>query len=107
MKIDNQQLAGIIEKCFGYAMDGGVKDVDQKKFSAMGKRLRGNLLNLITAEFEASTTQFQEASKELTKVNVILQNDAAVLSNVANTLDQLNKLASILDELLEIASSFH
>ena len=106
MKIDNQQLASIIEKCFDYAMTEGVEEDTKKIFGAIGKRLRGNLLNLISAEFEASTDQFQEASKELTKVNVILQNDATVLSNVADTLDQLNKLASILDELLKVAISF-
>lgn len=107
MKFDNQKLASIIEKCFDYAMTAGVsEDQKKKEFGAVGKRLRGNLVNLISAEFEAATAEFQNATKELAKVNVILQNNAAVLNNIADTLEQLNKLASILDDLLKVATSF-
>ncbi len=106
MNINNQLLAAIIEMCFDYAMDDRVSESSRKDFSAIGKRLRGALLNLITAEFEAESAQFRVANKEIAAVNRGLQEEAQVLENVAATIEQLGKLAAILDELLKVAVSF-
>ncbi|MHC4570896.1 MAG: hypothetical protein ACYS0C_02310 [Planctomycetota bacterium] len=106
MRTDNQKLASIIELCFDYSSNDRVSEEDQKKFLALGKRLRGTLLNLITAEFEADTAQVIEANSQIESVNNKLRNEAQVLDDIANTIEQLGRLASILDDLIGIAAIF-
>ncbi len=106
MRTDNQNLASIIELCFDYSSDNRVSEELQTRFLALGKRLRGTLVNLITAQFEAETAQFIEANNQITILNNRLKNEAQVLDNVANTVEQLGQLVSILDDLIGIAASF-
>ena len=106
MRTDNQNLASIIELCFDYSLDDRVPEELQKKFLALGKRLRGTLLNSITAEFEGDTAQVIEANNQIKAVNNELKNETQVLDNIANTVEQLGQLVSILDDLIGIALSF-
>jgi hypothetical protein len=106
MKINNQLLANIIEKCFDYSCDGGISDTDRKDFAFWGKRLRGILVNIITAEFDGDSAKFKQANAEIKAVNIRLQEATQVLEQVAETVEQLGKLASILDDLLKTAISF-
>jgi len=106
MKIDNQTLTAIIMCCFDLASDDRVPEDWRPQFLAMGKRLRGLLLNLITADFEADTPKFKEASQRLREVNTLLRQEAQVLNDIANAIEQIGKLVGILDELLGVAIKF-
>jgi hypothetical protein len=106
VKINNAELAQVTERCFDLSMDGRVQPGDRTEFLALGKRLRGSLLNLLTAEFTAGTPAVIDANTEIRGLNQSLSHTIQVLNNTAQVVGQLGQLVSILDDLLKIASSF-
>lgn len=106
MKINNAELTQVTERCFDLSMDGRVQSVDRKEFLALGKRFRGSLLNLLTAQFAEGTQVVIEANTKIAGLNQSLSNTTQVLNNTAQVIGQLGQLVSILDDLLKIASAF-
>ena len=106
MKISNAKLAEIVELCFDLSMDGRLSPEMRQEFMVLGKRLRGSLLNLISAEFEKGTSEFTKANAKIEEINKDLKNATQALDNTAKAIGQLGELVSILDDLLKIASSF-
>ncbi len=106
IKVDTTTLSTIINQCFSYSTDGRVAPAQQTAFLADGKRLRGLLLNLLSAQFDDGTQAVLAANKELATVNANLSNSAAALSNVAQTLSDVATLVGNLDKLLSLAASF-
>jgi hypothetical protein len=104
--IDTATLTTIINQCFSNATDARFSPQDQNSFLIEGKRLRGQLLNLLSAQFDNSTPQFSAATASLTKVNTTLSNSATVLANTAATLSSIATLIGNLDKLLTVATSF-
>lgn len=106
MKFDTATLTNVIEKCFDYALDDRVPQAQQKKFLTLGKRLRGSLVNLISAQFDEGTTAVKEANDELKKINTRLKDEAETLNKIADTVKQIGSLVASLDKLLGIAVGF-
>jgi geranylgeranyl pyrophosphate synthase len=106
IKVDTKTLTGIINKCFDNASDGRFSEAQQAAFLADGKRLRGLLLNLLSAQFDDGTQAVFEANNQLASLNSDLSNSAASLANIAQTLNSVASLVSNLDKLLNVASSF-
>jgi hypothetical protein len=106
MKINNGELTQVIDHCFDLSMDGRVHPDDRNEFLALGKRLRGSLLNLLTARFEEGTQEVIEANTKIEGLNKSLSSTTQVLNNTAQGIRQLGQLVSILDGLLKIASNF-
>lgn len=104
--IDASALADIINRCFGYATDGRFTDVQQAAFLAEGKRLRGLLLNLISARFDNGTPAVLEANEQLEAVNTNLANVADTIANAAGRLEDVASLVNNLDALIGIATDF-
>jgi hypothetical protein len=104
--VDTVTLTTIINECFSYATDLQLTPADQNGFLIAGKRLRGQLLNLLSAQFDNTSTQFAAAAKSLTAVNTTLATDATALANTATTLKNIGTLVSNLDKLLTVATSF-
>jgi hypothetical protein len=104
--VDTATLATVINQCFSYATDGRVSAQDQNSFLVEGKRLRGQLLNLLSAQFAAGSAQLAAANASLTAVNAGLTQSATVLANTAQTLNSISTLVGSLDQLLSIATSF-
>jgi hypothetical protein len=104
--IDTTTLTAIINQCFSYATDARVSASDQNTFLIEGKRLRGQLLNLLSAQFDSTSTQFTAATTSLNAVNTSLSQSATALSNTASTLNSVASLVSNLDKLLAVATSF-
>ena len=105
MKTENVTLTKVIEKCFDFSMDGRVPSKKRKEFLALGKQLRGALLNLLTMHFEEGTAEVVEANKKIKSTNNRLRKDEKVLDDVAKTLEKINELATALDGLLKFAAS--
>jgi len=105
-RTDNQKLAEIITLCFDLSMDGGVPEKLRPKFLVLGKRLRGTLINLLSAQFDSQTPKFIKANKKIEEVNKALKKTAEDLKEIADTIEQIGKLVGILDGLLGIAVSF-
>lgn len=106
MKINNGELAQLTERCFDLSMDGRLKPDNRREFLALGKRLRGSLLNLLTAQFAAGTEAVIDANTKITGLIQSLNNTTQVLRNTAQVIGQLGQLVSSLDDLLKIASAF-
>lgn len=106
MKINNTDLTQLIESCFDLSMDGRVDGNYKRDFLALGKRLRGSLLNLLTAQFSNDTKAVIDANNQLRVLNQYLVKIKQDLENIVQVITQLGSLVSILDDLLKIASTF-
>ena len=106
IKIDTTSLSAVISQCFNYSTDGRFSPTQQSAFLADGKRLRGLLLNLLSAQFEDGTKAVLDANNKLTAVNAEISNSAAVLANAAHMLNDVATLVGNLDKLSNIAESF-
>jgi hypothetical protein len=104
--VDTTTLAAVINQCFSYATDARFSTQDQKSFLIEGKRLRGQLLNLMSAQFDAGSADLAAANTSLSAVNTQLTNSATVLANTAQTLSGIVTLLGTLDKLLSVATSF-
>jgi hypothetical protein len=104
VKINNAELTQIIERCFDLSMDGRIHPADRKGFLALGKRLRGSLLNLLAAQFAEGTQAVIEANTEIGGLNNSLSSTTQVFNNTAQVIGQLGQLVSILDDLLNTTS---
>ena len=104
--VDTATLTTVINQCFAYSMNLQLSPQDRNCFLVEGKRLRGQLLNLLSAQFDAGLQQLAAANQSLTSVNAGLAQSAAVLANAAQTLNGIASLVNTLDKLLSIATSF-
>ena len=106
LKVDTTTLSDIINQCFDYSMDGRFSSDQQTALLADGKRLRGLLLNLLSARFDDGTQVVLDANRQLDDINTILSNSATALANAAQTLNGVASLVGNLDKLLNVATSF-
>ncbi len=106
MTVDTTTLVAIINRCFAFSADGRFSDPQQASFLVDGKRLRGLLLNLLSAQFNDGTQAVLDANSKLTEVNTQLDNGAAVLNNATSALTNVSNLVGILDKLLNVAAGF-
>ena len=106
MTVDTTTLTETINRCFDYSMDGRLTPARQTKYLTQGKRLRGHLLNLISARFEDGTQAVIDANAKLKEVNAQLKDSVASLERAAEVLANIAKLVKVLDGLLGIAASF-
>lgn len=104
--VDTPTLTSIVNQCFANSMDNQFSPADRNNFLVEGKRLRGQLLNLLSAQFNAGTPGLTAANTSLKTVNNDLSNSAAVLANTAKTLNDISSLVGNLDKLLPLAASF-
>ena len=105
-KCDVTSLTKIVEHCFDLAMDARLTEAENAKYLVLGKRLRGSLLNLISARFEEGTEALERSNSQLREVNAVIRKDAEAIDNVADTVKSLGSLVSSLDKLLGVALSF-
>jgi hypothetical protein len=107
LSVDTPTLTNIIKTCFNLSMDGRVADDQQSEFLVTGKRLRGCLVNLLSAQFNDGTQQVLDANQQLNQINQRTAHAADSLAATANILNQINTLVHVLDDLLKLAASFH
>jgi len=99
-------LADVINQCFKCATDRRFSEQQQTSFLADGKRLRGLLLNLLSAQFDDGTQAVVDANNQLETLNQRLSNSAHALANTAKRIQEVADLVGNLDKLLNIAVSF-
>ena|SRR6266550_1478416 len=107
ISLDTPKLTELINNCFKLSMDGALSDEQQNEFLVAGKRLRGSLVNLLSAQFNDGTQKVLDANKQLDATNKQVAQSTDKLNTIANTLAQINSLVVVLDDLLKIAASFH
>jgi hypothetical protein len=104
-RLDVSRLAAVVERCFDYALDGRLTAARRRGFLIAGKRLRGCLLNLISARFD-DTTALDQANGRLVEVNGRLADVEDTIDHTASVLGDVTKLASALDTLVGAAATF-
>jgi len=104
--VDTVGLTAIVRGCFIQGGNGDLSPNERKEFSFIGKRLRGCLMNLLTARFIAGTQILLEANEQIRQANTELAAFQAHLEQTVAILTRLNGLAALLDELLKAAVAF-
>ena len=103
MKTDNQELVKCIEACLDLSMDDRLTQAQQNEMLALGKRLRGSLVNLLTAEFPEDLEQVEEANQELQAISQVLADKNQAIENISATIGKINQVVKGLDGLLKFA----
>lgn len=106
VQFDTVALTDIINDCFLLSMDGRLSIDQQTEMLTLGKRLRGTLINIISAIFDDQTEDFQKATADLKKVNNDLKAQIQQLTNLAQTVKEIGALIGDLDKLLSVATAF-
>jgi hypothetical protein len=106
MKCDTPTLTKIIDKCFDLSMDGRLTQERRMNILALGKRLRGSLLNLLSAQFSDGTKAVEDANAAIMKINTNLEKEGNTLKDIDSTIVNINSLVKSLDDLIKIAVSF-
>lgn len=103
--VDTPTMTRLIVTCFNLSQDSRLGS-RQRDFLVAGKRLRGYLINLISAQFNDDTDLVLDGNRQLTRVTqqaVHLRGDVAA---AASLLSEINVVIGVLDELLNLAVSF-
>jgi hypothetical protein len=105
-KVDSVTLTAVIDQCLENSMDGRFTQAQRTEFLTLAKRLRGSLLNLLSARFGKDTKALNDTNGALADVNTELKNAAASLAKAAQMLKDLNALVGSLDKLIGVAGMF-
>jgi hypothetical protein len=103
MKTDNQELVKCIEACLDLSMDDRLTQTQQNEMLALGKRLRGSLVNLLTAEFPEDLEQVEDANQELQAISQVLADKNQAIENISVIIGKINQVVKGLDGLLKFA----
>lgn len=105
-RVDSVTLTAVIEKCLDFSMDGRLTQEHRSAFLTVAKRLRGLLLNLLSARFDKDTPDLLDSNAELARINRQLKKKTDTLAKAAETLADLAKVVGSLDKLLGVAKVF-
>ena len=105
-KTDNARLAQIIEDCFMLSIDDRLDAEARGRFGNFAEHLRAQLTVLLSKSFDEGTPALVEANTRIKEVNASLKQFAEELAGVADKLEQLGKLVSVIDGLLKIPLGF-
>ena len=106
MKLKCVELTKTIMECFDNSMDNRFTFEERKDFLVQGKKLRGSLINLLSADFSEGTIEVHDANRVINEINVRLKERNLLLNNVAAITGDIAKLVSILDDLLKLAAGY-
>jgi hypothetical protein len=104
--VDTSTLTSMISTLVDDSMDGRVSPGDQQQCMVLAKRLRGTLVNLLSARFNDGTPQVVQANSDLNTVNNQVQALVTNLGSSAQTLTNVTSLVGQLDSLLALAAKF-
>jgi hypothetical protein len=106
LSADTDTLTTMISTLVDLSMDGRFSDDEQQEFLVLAKRLRGTLLNLLSARFDAGTPSVLAANNSLTSVNTQVQALSNDINGTANAIASVTNLVGQLDGLLKVATTF-
>jgi hypothetical protein len=105
-RVDTTALAEVVGQCFEHSTDGRFTPEERARFLVEGKRLRGLLMNLLSAQFIEGTEAVASANAAVRNVNADLKVSADRLAGIATTLNNVARLVGTFDRLLNVAVSF-
>jgi hypothetical protein len=105
--VDAPAVTRLIITCFNLSQDGRLGDRHQRDFLVAGKRLRGCLVNLVSAQFNDEIDMVLDGNRQLTRVSQQAANLKGDVTAAACVLSEINVVIGVLDELLNLAAAFH
>ena len=97
-KVDTVKAYQVIDRCLDYWMDLRFTQAQRSKFLSLAKRLRGSLLNLLSARFDEGTAALTRRTASWRKqYDAGLKKFAETLANAAETLANLIQLVGALN----------
>jgi hypothetical protein len=105
-RVDSPLLSSVIVELLDRSMDLSYAPDERAEFLALAKRLRGTLVNLLTAVFESGTPELVDANARLVAVSHQLERNAGSLDRVAEDIHAVTSLVGTLDSLLGIGAQF-
>jgi hypothetical protein len=106
LSADTGTLTMMISTLVDLSMDGRLSGDEQQECLVLAKRLRGTLLNLLSARFDDGTPSVLAANSALTAVNTRVQALSNNVSATANAIASVTNLIGQLDGLLKVATTF-
>lgn len=106
LKIDSVTLTQCIEECFALARNPRLSEEQATNCLVAGKLLRGALLNVISAIFRDGTPEVLEANQNINELNQKLKQAGNDLSTISDTTGAAASLASLLGNILGLATAF-
>jgi prophage DNA circulation protein len=103
MLFDTQTLTRIVERSFDLSMSGALPAETRAQYLTHGKRLREQLMQLLSARFDANSAEFKQATDAMHNTNHALAEAADDLNKVTQAVARLTELAGYLDKALGIA----
>jgi hypothetical protein len=104
MRLDSAGLAEMITNCFDRAMDGSLPPEEQVKWQVEGKRLRGVLVNVLTAQFVERTGEIQATNDRIRAINAELKGALGSMQKRKEQLEAVNAVVRTVDSLLKFAA---
>ncbi len=104
--IDGELLVKVIQMCFSQSQIEGITKKQSRELITLGKKLRGVLLNMLTAKFDGDTQLFKDATAELKAANKELKDALEDLQKTADAIKKVTSAFKLLDKLLGIAAGF-
>lgn len=101
-RVDTTEMAELIKGCFDLAMDGRVSPAQRSALLASGKRLRGDLVTLLTAQFDDATAEVDASNTDLASVNKSLEATIADISKINQTLQKITAVVGKIDKLIPL-----
>lgn len=105
-RLENQKLTQVIEQCFDLSMSGELTPQQRREYLMLGKRLRGSLLNVLSAQFDEGAPEFLAANKALQETSVELEKARKSLEDAVKAVARVGELAAKLDDVLKVADKF-
>jgi hypothetical protein len=106
VKTDIAKLTQIIEDCSALSIDDRLDAEARGKFGDFAERLRPQLVALLSKTFDQGTPELLKANARIQEVNASLKRFTEELAGIADMLERLSKLVSVLDGLLKIPLAF-
>jgi hypothetical protein len=104
--VDTHELTLVIQQCLAISRDARFPLEFRNEMLALGKRLRGSLINLLTAQFANDLREVDEANRAIDDLNRKLDRTIADISGIADAVETANQVVGILDGLLKFAIGF-
>ncbi len=97
-------LKRLIERCFALSMDGRLPPALRYAFLQKGKQLRSAFRKLAARQFNRNTTAYLAANSEIAEITRKLTGAARLLKEETAVVEQIGRLAAVLDDLAKAAS---
>lgn len=95
----------LIKRCFALARDIRLSPASRRDLVQKGKQLRSLFRKLAARQFNRNTTAYLAANSEIAEITRKLAESARGAAEEKAVVEQVGRLAAVLDDLVKAASS--